>query len=66
MLCANSKFPHYSEQATTAFQRVSLAYDTLSKPTSRRAYDISGKGGLSSDAINAGTLKQNMQFHKLC
>jgi DnaJ-class molecular chaperone len=53
-----SKFPHYQEEATEAFQKVSLAYETLSKPVSRRAYDLTGGrngfGGVDSDGLNAG------------
>lgn len=47
-VCHPDKFPHYAEDATSAFQRVSLAYQTLSKPSSRRAYDLSGAGACGS------------------
>ena len=56
----NSKFPHYAEDATSAFQRVSLAYQTLSKPSSRRAYDLSGAGAyggggtMGADGLDSG------------
>jgi curved DNA-binding protein CbpA len=36
-----SKLPHYPT-ATTAFQRLSYAYKTLSKPETRRMYDLGG------------------------
>ncbi|KAI5476700.1 hypothetical protein MNV49_007358 [Pseudohyphozyma bogoriensis] len=42
-VCHPDKLPHYP-QATPAFQRLSYAYETLSKPASRRLYDI-GAGG---------------------
>lgn len=35
----SSKFPDYHEPATLAFKKVSAAYEVLSKPSSRRAYD---------------------------
>ncbi|GAA5871159.1 hypothetical protein JCM3774_006808 [Rhodotorula dairenensis] len=35
------KLPFYSP-STTAFQRLSFAYETLSKPSSRRLYDLRG------------------------
>ncbi len=38
---AISKLPHYPT-ATTAFQRLSYAYKTLSKPETRRMYDLGG------------------------
>jgi len=51
-----SKYPSYP-LATVAFQKVSFAYDILSKPSSRRMYDLHGitpddptsSGGSSSD-----------------
>jgi len=50
-VCHPDKFPHYADEATSAFQRVSLAYETLSKPSSRRAYDLSGlrNGGFGNN-----------------
>jgi curved DNA-binding protein CbpA len=36
-----SKYPSYP-LATVAFQKVSFAYDILSKPSSRRTYDLYG------------------------
>lgn len=36
-----SKLPHYAP-ATPAFQRLSYAYETISKPGSRRLYDLGG------------------------
>lgn len=36
-----SKLPFYAP-STTAFQRLSFAYETLSKPSSRRLYDLRG------------------------
>jgi curved DNA-binding protein CbpA len=53
-----SKFPNYTDEATAAFQRVSLAYETLSKPVSRKAYDLSGAkngfGGPDGDPLGPG------------
>uniref|UniRef100_A0A1D1Y5N2 DnaJ subfamily C member 17 n=1 Tax=Anthurium amnicola TaxID=1678845 RepID=A0A1D1Y5N2_9ARAE len=40
-ICHPDKFPEYPK-ATEAFQKLSYAYETLNKPSSRRAYDISG------------------------
>ncbi|CAO1629368.1 unnamed protein product [Parajaminaea phylloscopi] len=40
--CHPDKFPDYPP-ATEAFQKVSFAYETLSKPSSRRMYDVSGR-----------------------
>lgn len=40
----DSKLPHYL-LATPAFQRLSFAYETLSKPSSRRMYDLGGGRG---------------------
>ncbi|CAG8501215.1 3005_t:CDS:2 [Ambispora leptoticha] len=47
-ICHPDKFPGYPK-ATEAFQKLSYAYETLNKPSSRRAYDVSG----SSDLGNA-------------
>lgn len=41
---SHSKLPHYPP-ATPAFQRLSYAYETLSKPGSRRLYDVDGGRG---------------------
>ncbi|POW21813.1 hypothetical protein PSHT_01934 [Puccinia striiformis] len=38
-LCHPDKLPEY-EPCTAAFQKLSLAYETLSKPSSRRIYDL--------------------------
>ncbi|GAA5930284.1 uncharacterized protein JCM15063_004764 [Sporobolomyces koalae] len=43
-ICHPDKLPDYPP-STTAFQRLSYAYETLSKPSSRRIYDL---GGLKS------------------
>lgn len=43
----NSKFPSYAP-CVVAFQRVSFAYQTLSKPSSRRLYDVSGRSDLAA------------------
>ncbi|GAA5997822.1 hypothetical protein JCM5350_005778, partial [Sporobolomyces pararoseus] len=40
-ICHPDKLPHYPP-STTAFQRLSYAYETLSKPSSRRIYDLGG------------------------
>ncbi|KAF5367441.1 hypothetical protein D9758_003804 [Tetrapyrgos nigripes] len=37
--CHPDKFPHDKENATLAFQKVAVAYDVLSKPSSKRLYD---------------------------
>ncbi|KAL9938107.1 hypothetical protein V8E36_002730 [Tilletia maclaganii] len=41
-VCHPDKFPNYPA-STIAFQKVSFAYETLSKPSSRRIYDVSGR-----------------------
>ncbi|CAD6920456.1 unnamed protein product [Tilletia controversa] len=41
-VCHPDKFPNY-QPSTIAFQKVSFAYETLSKPSSRRIYDVSGR-----------------------
>lgn len=45
-----SKFPSYAP-CVVAFQKVSFAYQTLSKPSSRRLYDVSGRSDLAA-ALN--------------
>ncbi|KAK0530164.1 hypothetical protein OC834_003403 [Tilletia horrida] len=49
-VCHPDKFPNYPA-STIAFQKVSLAYETLSKPSSRRMYDVSGRTDFAS-ALN--------------
>ncbi|CEQ41249.1 SPOSA6832_02952, partial [Sporobolomyces salmonicolor] len=56
------KLPLYAP-ATTAFQRLSYAYETLSKPSSRRIYDLGGgrcdlgaTGNNSADGLGDETL----------
>lgn len=54
-----SKFPNYP-LATLAFQRISLAYETLSKPSSRRLYDITKRSDLVAadcDVVDVGGLQ---------
>ncbi|CAG8505244.1 8831_t:CDS:2 [Funneliformis mosseae] len=46
-ICHPDKFPEYPK-ATEAFQKLAYAYETLNKPSSRRAYDISGTSDLGS------------------
>ncbi|CAG8556995.1 11944_t:CDS:2 [Ambispora gerdemannii] len=46
-ICHPDKFPGYPK-ATEAFQKLSYAYETLNKPSSRRAYDVSGSSDLGS------------------
>ncbi|GJN90163.1 hypothetical protein Rhopal_003162-T1 [Rhodotorula paludigena] len=48
------KLPLYPP-ATTAFQRLSYAYETLSKPSSRRLYDLGGGRGYDPGAPSANT-----------
>ncbi|KDE04367.1 hypothetical protein MVLG_05159 [Microbotryum lychnidis-dioicae p1A1 Lamole] len=48
-LCHPDKLPDY-EPATPAFQRLSYAYETLSKPASRRMYDLGGGKALDHGA----------------
>lgn len=47
----NSKFPDYPP-STLAFQKISFAYETLSKPSSRRIYDVSGRSDLAASMQN--------------
>ncbi|CAG8468141.1 7187_t:CDS:2 [Scutellospora calospora] len=44
-ICHPDKFPEYPK-ATEAFQKLAYAYETLNKPSTRRAYDISGTSDL--------------------
>ncbi|GAA5922698.1 hypothetical protein JCM3775_006104 [Rhodotorula graminis] len=46
------KLPFYPP-ATTAFQRLSYAYETLSKPSSRRMYDLGGGRGYDPGSPSA-------------
>ncbi|CAG8843540.1 33497_t:CDS:2, partial [Racocetra persica] len=46
-ICHPDKFPEYPK-ATEAFQKLAYAYETLNKPSTRRAYDISGTSDLGS------------------
>ncbi|GET02739.1 DnaJ-domain-containing protein [Rhizophagus clarus] len=46
-ICHPDKFPEYPK-ATEAFQKLSYAYETLNKPSTRRAYDISGTSELGN------------------
>lgn len=48
--CHPDKFPNHAP-ATSAFQKVSFAYETLSKPSSRRLYDVSGRTDFAA-AVN--------------
>ncbi|GAA6043376.1 hypothetical protein JCM8097_005290 [Rhodosporidiobolus ruineniae] len=48
------KLPLYPP-STTAFQRLSYAYETLSKPSSRRIYDLGGGRGYDPATPTAGT-----------
>ncbi|PLW29379.1 hypothetical protein PCASD_21352 [Puccinia coronata f. sp. avenae] len=41
-LCHPDKLPQY-QPCTAAFQKLSFAYETLSKPASRKLYDLSGQ-----------------------
>lgn len=45
-----SKLPFYAP-STSAFQRLSFAYETLSKPTSRRMYDLRGAKGYNPGGL---------------
>ncbi|KAG0252614.1 hypothetical protein BGZ95_006581 [Linnemannia exigua] len=60
-VCHPDKFPEYP-RATEAFQKLSLAYETLSKPSSRFVYDstggASGKSMLGSDETLQSVLSQ--------
>lgn len=46
-MCHPDKLPSYAP-CVLAFQKVSFAYQTLSKPSSRRVYDVSGRTDLAS------------------
>ncbi|KAF9898373.1 hypothetical protein BX616_004116 [Lobosporangium transversale] len=60
-ICHPDKFPEYP-RATEAFQKLSLAYETLSKPSSRFVYDStggsSGRTMLGSDETLQSVLSQ--------
>ncbi|KAF8938915.1 hypothetical protein BGZ58_011210 [Dissophora ornata] len=60
-VCHPDKFPEYP-RATEAFQKLSLAYETLSKPSSRFVYDStggsSGRTMLGSDETLQSVLSQ--------
>ncbi|KAG0260257.1 hypothetical protein BG011_002038 [Mortierella polycephala] len=60
-VCHPDKFPEYP-RATEAFQKLSLAYETLSKPSSRFVYDSTGgspgKTMLGSDETLQSVLSQ--------
>ncbi|CAG8527905.1 13623_t:CDS:2 [Dentiscutata heterogama] len=68
-ICHPDKFPEYPK-ATEAFQKLAYAYETLNKPSTRRAYDISGTSDLGSvngtgdetlhDALNEGNPGLNL------
>lgn len=51
--CHPDKFPNHAP-ATEAFQKVSFAYETLSKPSSRRMYDVSGRTDFAAAMNNDG------------
>lgn len=51
--CHPDKFPNYPA-ATSAFQKVAFAHETLSKPTSRRMYDVSGRTDFAAAMNNGG------------
>ncbi|CAO1621012.1 unnamed protein product [Sympodiomycopsis kandeliae] len=50
--CHPDKFPNYPP-ATEAFQKVSFAYEILSKPSSRRMYDVSGRTNFAAAMNNS-------------
>ncbi|KAG9301353.1 hypothetical protein G9A89_018025 [Geosiphon pyriformis] len=52
-ICHPDKFQEYPK-ATEAFQKLACAYETLSKPSSRRAYDLTGKSNLSGSGVGSG------------
>ncbi|KAG0343261.1 hypothetical protein BG004_005427 [Podila humilis] len=60
-VCHPDKFPEYP-RATEAFQKLSLAYETLSKPSSRFVYDSTGgstgRSMLGSDETLQSVLAQ--------
>ncbi|KAG0350424.1 hypothetical protein BG005_010056 [Podila minutissima] len=60
-VCHPDKFPEYP-RATEAFQKLSLAYETLSKPSSRFVYDSTGgspgRSMLGSDETLQSVLSQ--------
>ncbi|KAG0224782.1 hypothetical protein BGX31_007863 [Mortierella sp. GBA43] len=60
-VCHPDKFPEYP-RATEAFQKLSLAYETLSKPSSRFVYDstggASGRTVIGSDETLQSVLSQ--------
>ncbi|PWN98732.1 hypothetical protein FA09DRAFT_342997 [Tilletiopsis washingtonensis] len=57
-VCHPDKFPSYPA-CIPAFQRVSLAYQTLSSPSSRRMYDVSGRADFAQ-AMGSGGMGDAM------
>lgn len=53
-VCHPDKLPNYAP-CVVAFQKVSFAYQTLSKPSSRRMYDVSGRTDLAAALNQSGT-----------
>ncbi|CAG8536785.1 3998_t:CDS:2 [Paraglomus brasilianum] len=66
-ICHPDKFPEYP-RATEAFQKLSYSYETLIKPSTRRAYDVSGSSefsmfaGLADDTLHGVLYQLFLEF----
>ncbi|GAA5824467.1 hypothetical protein JCM10212_003544, partial [Sporobolomyces blumeae] len=58
-ICHPDKLPDYPP-STTAFQRLSYAYETLSKPSSRRIYDLGGMRSFETGAPGPSSAAEGM------
>jgi len=66
-VCHPDKFPEYP-RATEAFQKLSYSYETLIKPSTRRAYDVSGSSefnmfaGLADETLHGVLYQLFLEF----
>lgn len=62
-LCHPDKLPLYSP-CTSAFQKLSFAYETLSKPSSRRLYDLNGHTSFNQSSERYKAYRGNSHGNK--